>query len=340
MVRLVDRTNQRFGELLVLRRGPNQPRADGKSHRTTWTCQCDCGKICNVEASKLIRKVKPQRTCGHTQAFNDLSGRVFEQMTVEPGKWRRTEHGVEWRCKCSCGRSKPTWHRADHLLSNSVRKCDLCGREATRNARLIPLENLTFGRLTVVRRESEEWGQAKVRWLCQCSCGNPELVPVIAQNLTRGKTQSCGCIASGWDSPTRFVDEPDHASCLTNFYVVEVRKTFLKFGIADDVFKRSKNNGDGNDYSKFFLKTELPRADAWAVEQVCLFRTREQWQPAKIRSEGMAFWPGWTELRFGVDPKKAVSMAKGLITEVREIGWLELLKRHAPVLLPEELVEP
>ena len=338
MVALVDLTGQTFGELLVLRRGPDQQRPNGKGHRTTWTCQCSCGQTTDVVADKLRRKKNPQRTCGHTQAFNDLSGRVFERLAVTPDRFRRTEHGVEWFCQCSCGRASG-WHRSDHLLSGAVTQCEWCKRELTRRARLIDLTGLTFGRLTVVRRESDEWGQRVPRWLCQCACGNPELVSIAGGKL-RGGQQSCGCLAGGWDSAGRFLQEPDHARQMTTFYFVEVRKTFQKFGIADDPIKRSRNNGDGNDYSRWHLLRELPRAEAWAAEQICLLRTKEQWQPAKIRACGMSGWPGWTELRYGLDPVKGVAMAEELLAEAVEFGWVKLLERHAPLLLPPDDATP
>ena len=48
-----------------------------------------------------------------------------------------------------------------------------------------------FGRLTLIKTAPEKrYGSAV--WLCQCSCGNPELHPVCQGNLIR--TNSCGCL--------------------------------------------------------------------------------------------------------------------------------------------------
>lgn len=56
--------------------------------------------------------------------------------------------------------------------------------------RVVNLDGLKFGRLTVIRQvESDKWG--KSRWLCCCSCGN-EII-VNANNL-KAKTNSCGCL--------------------------------------------------------------------------------------------------------------------------------------------------
>ena len=60
--------------------------------------------------------------------------------------------------------------------AESMKKIDLIGQR--------------FGRLTVMApAESAKNGQA--RWLCRCDCGNE--CTVLAQNLRRGHTSSCGC---------------------------------------------------------------------------------------------------------------------------------------------------
>lgn len=50
-----------------------------------------------------------------------------------------------------------------------------------------------FGRVTVVKRYGYEGG--KSTWLCNCDCG--ESFVTKGAYLTRGTTQSCGCIAAG-----------------------------------------------------------------------------------------------------------------------------------------------
>ena len=48
-----------------------------------------------------------------------------------------------------------------------------------------------FGKLVVIKRV-ENNDQNKVRWLCQCDCGNTHIT--ISHNLTHGLCQSCGCL--------------------------------------------------------------------------------------------------------------------------------------------------
>ena len=55
----------------------------------------------------------------------------------------------------------------------------------------IDLTDQIFGRLQVINRLSNS-KLGKVRWLCQCNCGN--MVVVITPSLRHGWTKSCGCL--------------------------------------------------------------------------------------------------------------------------------------------------
>lgn len=57
------------------------------------------------------------------------------------------------------------------------------------------LTNKRFGRLTVVKQDSYHVfpsGKRKIKWLCQCDCGNK--ISVIASDLNNSHTRSCGCL--------------------------------------------------------------------------------------------------------------------------------------------------
>lgn len=54
----------------------------------------------------------------------------------------------------------------------------------------IDLTGQKFGRLTVIKRVGNtKWGTAL--WLCQCECGNENVVKT--SDLKSGHTKSCGC---------------------------------------------------------------------------------------------------------------------------------------------------
>lgn len=57
-----------------------------------------------------------------------------------------------------------------------------------------PMDDLTgqtFGRLLAITPEEDRRG-GYVSWVCFCSCGGQ--VNVLAGNLKRGNTRSCGCL--------------------------------------------------------------------------------------------------------------------------------------------------
>jgi len=59
--------------------------------------------------------------------------------------------------------------------------------------RLIDLTDRKFGRWTVIERAHTRL--SKVRWLCECDCG--EQRTVSATSLCAGTSKSCGCAKGG-----------------------------------------------------------------------------------------------------------------------------------------------
>lgn len=57
--------------------------------------------------------------------------------------------------------------------------------------KLIDLTGKLLGRLTVLEK-TKVHGRKEIYWRCQCSCG--KLTSVMAQNLRKGRIQSCGCL--------------------------------------------------------------------------------------------------------------------------------------------------
>lgn len=55
----------------------------------------------------------------------------------------------------------------------------------------IDLMGQTFAKLTAIGR-AEPTPSGKTRWLCRCECG--AVIPVLASNLQRGQSRSCGCL--------------------------------------------------------------------------------------------------------------------------------------------------
>ena len=57
----------------------------------------------------------------------------------------------------------------------------------------IDLVGKRFGRLTVIKREEND-SRNKAMFLCKCDCGNEKVL--VSDNLSSGKSNSCGCLKS------------------------------------------------------------------------------------------------------------------------------------------------
>ena len=123
--------------------------------------------------------------------LNDLSGQKFGRLTVlEKVDSQVTPNGTKrtmWKCQCDCGnvviRSQQNIRTAKHA------SCGCWKSELTSERKLEDFRGQRFGRLTVI--EKAEKTHMSTRWRCKCDCGNE--ITVIAQNLKRGHTMSCGC---------------------------------------------------------------------------------------------------------------------------------------------------
>ena len=58
--------------------------------------------------------------------------------------------------------------------------------------KFIDLTGKKFGRLTVIKRTPDN-KNGKAQWICKCDCGKTTH-PILGTSLTRGQTQSCGCL--------------------------------------------------------------------------------------------------------------------------------------------------
>jgi len=57
--------------------------------------------------------------------------------------------------------------------------------------RFLDRTNMRYGRLLVIKHAGKD-RRNKHLWLCQCDCGNRKVV--VADNLSSGKSKSCGCL--------------------------------------------------------------------------------------------------------------------------------------------------
>lgn len=118
-VRIENLAGQRFGKLIVVKLGRKSGNGDG----AFWECKCDCGKECQVQASKLKSGHTQSCGCLHNNLIKDLTGERFGRLLVlgDSGKRRPGSGGIIWRCLCDCGQEKEI--RQDALLSGATVSC-------------------------------------------------------------------------------------------------------------------------------------------------------------------------------------------------------------------------
>lgn len=98
----------------------------------------------------------------------------------------------KWRCRCSCGNIKDVL--ACHLKSGKIKSCGCYRKDKLRERLLDDLINKKFGRLTVLKRDTDHISSSnehRTRWICKCDCGN--YITVWAKSIKSGNTTSCGC---------------------------------------------------------------------------------------------------------------------------------------------------
>ena len=122
----------------------------------------------------------------------NLIGQKFGRLTVISKCDYLINKGAVWLCQCECGNTKEVAGKS--LRAGTCRSCGCLKQESDRapKGNVIDLTGQKFNHLTVIKRDgSDQRGEAK--WLCQCDCGNPQLISVLGSNLRTGHTQSCGC---------------------------------------------------------------------------------------------------------------------------------------------------
>ena len=144
----------------------------------------------------------------------DLQGKRFGRLVVlKKAESQTTPNGsvkTMWECRCDCG--NVVVRSSQNLRNASCPSCGCKKQEETSERRLTDLSGKQFGRLTVLKRVFDS--TKAVKWLCQCSCGN-ECV-VLASNLVRGHTKSCGC----YRDETRVSNKLIHGYRKTRIYSV------------------------------------------------------------------------------------------------------------------------
>ena len=88
--------------------------------------------------------------------------------------------------------------------------------------RFLDRTGLKYGRLTVIKHSGKD-KRNKHLWLCKCECGNEKIV--VSDNLSSGKSNSCGCLKKEFLANSGFqfrgIDDREYA-------VLKVQYSHLK----------------------------------------------------------------------------------------------------------------
>lgn len=176
-----------------------------KRQKAYWDCTCQlCGNNKAIREDSLTSgKIVSDGCYKKTKIFSDkmrnnrkpedLTGKVFYELTVLCLSENRTGKAIMWKCLCSCGKIVDV--AAGNLKSGNSKTCG--DYEAHRKVKLQDvwkqtLDDLTgqiFGDWLVKCRDGTS---QPTRWICECeNCGT--IKSVLGNALKKGQSTSCGC---------------------------------------------------------------------------------------------------------------------------------------------------
>ena len=175
----------------------------------------------------------------------DLTGQVFDKLTVIDCAGKLVGRRYFWNCKCECGNVKAILGTS--LRNGNTKSCG-CGKyDGLKKYNLdqsesgkIPI-NTRFGKLEVIedigfRKQVE--GHNRRWYRCKCDCGNEK--EVMGNMLKSGQVSSCGhCLPSlGEYQISQILDENhifyQHDIVLPELYAETSRRLRFDFIIYDD----------------------------------------------------------------------------------------------------------
>lgn len=147
----IDLTGKRFGKLVVL--SPTEKRMDGGS--IVWKCQCDCGKLAEVSARRLIRGKVRSCGCLFKPPRKNYIGKRFGRLTVTEYVGTAEELGKVgtanfWKCRCDCGNESVV--SQTELQSGGTQSCGCLVKEKV----LESLELLEGTSVVILERNKEQ----------------------------------------------------------------------------------------------------------------------------------------------------------------------------------------
>ena len=120
--------------------------------------------------------------------YKDLTNQTFGGITAleRDDELSKQKHRGWWKCRCNyCG--KEVYYPTDRLQKGPYS----CGCVKKPRYNFVDETGNTYGRLTVISRNTEKHSKSGAYWNCHCECGGT--IVVDTYSLHRGSTVSCGC---------------------------------------------------------------------------------------------------------------------------------------------------
>ena len=159
-----------------------------------WKCQCECGKILELNGSEIRRGKTKSCGCKRYELQQKSNGNYLKPGTrfgrlIVLRLLPHEEKGVlKYECKCDCGNIVSIASRDLHR--GATNSCGCLRRELLSKMWKKDLTGQRFGKILVLERLND---YGKAIYNCRCDCG--QIFTVEGKYLTRSKEpyRSCGC---------------------------------------------------------------------------------------------------------------------------------------------------
>lgn len=127
--------------------------------------------------------------------IGDVFGRwtVLDKYSRKEDGWKKARNFCLVQCSCKDKTIKEIY--TANLYNGSSTSCGCFKRENAKKLYSLDLTGQIIGRWTVLSKiEADEEHNWHTYYLCQCSCSKNTIKEVYSGSLTRGLSQSCGCL--------------------------------------------------------------------------------------------------------------------------------------------------
>ena len=121
---------------------------------------------------------------------NNITGNRFGRLVATGFKHFNDKKQDCWLFKCDCGNEKIM--PSAHVKWGRVRSCGCLAKEHIESLKKKDITGEKYGRLIAICPTTRRDATGSVIWECRCDCGNKVFYSV--NNLSQGKTKSCGCL--------------------------------------------------------------------------------------------------------------------------------------------------